>query len=109
MHCNLTTLFRTNCTLSDVLGKRSDIDFYVYDRSNQENFLGHVRLQPNLSEEDTRLEGWFKLGARGPGEEPVSGEIHLQMNFQKTDKKHYGPGDFKILKLIGKGMCNHFA
>ena len=31
------------------------------------------------------------------------GEIHLKISFQKTDKKHYGPDDFEILKLIGKG------
>jgi hypothetical protein len=30
------------------------------------------------------------------------------MKFQKIDKKHYGPEDFEILKLIGKGLpSNH--
>lgn len=33
----------------------------------------------------------------------MSGEIRLELLFQKTDKKHYGPEDFQILKLIGKG------
>lgn len=86
-----------------MLGKHSSIDIYVYDRSSQEAFLGHVRLHPNLTEDNSNVEGWFKMEARGPGEEQVSGEIHLQMKFQKTDKKHYGPDDFQILKLIGKG------
>jgi len=27
----------------------------------------------------------------------------LRVSFQRTDKKHYGPEDFEILKLIGKG------
>jgi serine/threonine protein kinase SCH9 len=27
----------------------------------------------------------------------------LRISFQKTEKKHYGPRDFQILKLIGKG------
>lgn len=29
--------------------------------------------------------------------------MRLQVKFQKTDKKTYGPEDFQILKLIGKG------
>lgn len=56
-----------------------------------------------MSEHNTRLEGWYKLEARDPEEDHVSGEIRLELLFQKTDKKHYGPEDFQILKLIGKG------
>ncbi|KAL8996279.1 MAG: hypothetical protein Q9169_004165 [Polycauliona sp. 2 TL-2023] len=87
----------------DVLSNESDIDVYIYDRTNQEAFLGHVRVSPNVSEDSSKLEGWYKLEARGPGEDSVSGEIHLKICFQKTDKKHFGPEDFHILKLIGKG------
>ena len=36
--------------------------------------------------------------------EPVSGEIRLQIAFEKVTNKHIGPDDFQILKLIGKGM-----
>lgn len=93
---------QTDCWNSDVIGKDSDVDIYVYDRSSQETFLGHVRLEPDLKGGDT-TEGWFKLGARSSEEESVSGEIRLEMKFQKTDKKHFGPEDFQILKLIGKG------
>ena|SRR5579862_8180508 len=89
---------------SDVLGKGSEVDVSVYDRSNQEAFLGHVRLCPSIGEEETLADGWFKLEPRGSGEDHISGEIKLQMKFQKTDKKHYGPEDFEILKLIGKGL-----
>lgn len=53
---------------SDILGERSEIDVSVYDRSNQEAFLGHVRLAINLNEENSRLDGWFPLTARGVGE-----------------------------------------
>ena len=88
---------------SDVLGTHSDIDVYVYDRSNHEAFLGHVKVSPNVSGHNARLEGWYKLEARVPEEDHVSGEIWLEFLFQKTDKKHYGPEDFQILKLIGKG------
>ena len=57
-----------------------------------------------MSDDNTKLEGWFKLEPRDAQEETVTGEIHLELRFQKTDKKHYGPEDFQILKLIGKGV-----
>ncbi|CAG8922583.1 unnamed protein product [Penicillium salamii] len=87
----------------DVMGDQSELDVTVYDRNNQEAFLGHVRLRINLKEDHSRLEGWFPLVARGAGDNQVSGEIHLEMNFEKTDRKQVGPNDFLILKLIGKG------
>lgn len=85
------------------MGDQSELDVTVYDRNNQEAFLGHVRLRINLKEDHSRLEGWFPLVARGAGDNQVSGEIHLEMNFEKTDRKQVGPSDFLILKLIGKG------
>ncbi|KAL8933910.1 MAG: hypothetical protein Q9216_006159 [Gyalolechia sp. 2 TL-2023] len=87
----------------DVLSDQSDIDVYIYDRSNQEAFLGHVRVSPNVSEDSSGIQGWYTLEARDPEEDRVSGEIHLEMCFHKTDKKHFGPEDFQILKLIGRG------
>ncbi|KAL9608529.1 MAG: hypothetical protein Q9167_006643 [Letrouitia subvulpina] len=88
---------------SDVLSNKSDIDVYIYDKSNHEAFLGHTRVSPKVSEESSKLEGWYKLEARDPEEDRVSGEIHLEICFHKTDKKHFGPEDFQILKLVGKG------
>lgn len=74
----------------------------LYDRSNQEHFLGHVRICPLLSTSGQVLDSWFQLQARTP-EEHVSGEIRMRIRFEKTSKKHYGPGDFEVLRLIGKG------
>jgi hypothetical protein len=74
----------------------------VYDH-NQEVFLGHLRLTPDVSLDHTKVEGWFKLEARDAQEESVSGELHVMLQFQKMERKHYGPDDFQILKLIGKG------
>lgn len=89
---------------SDVVGEHSEIDVSVYDRSNQEAFLGHVRFCPRLIDSDRPFDGWFTLEPReGEDEGSITGEIHLRINFMKTDKKHYGPEDFQILKLIGKG------
>ncbi|GAD94695.1 hypothetical protein AN4238.2 [Paecilomyces variotii No. 5] len=87
----------------DVLGEQSSIDVCVYDRYNQEAFLGHVRLSLDLKEDKSRLEGWFPLVVRAAGNTHTSGEIHLEMHFEKTERKSVGPNDFQILKLIGKG------
>ncbi|KIW08486.1 hypothetical protein, variant 1 [Verruconis gallopava] len=87
----------------DVVGEHSEVDISVYDRSNSEAFLGHVRFCPKLTDTDI-LDGWYPLEPRDEHEEgSVTGEIHLKMSFSRTDKKHYGPEDFQILKLIGKG------
>jgi serine/threonine protein kinase SCH9 len=103
LRCTPGSATFADCSASDVLGRQSEIDISVYDRSNSEAFLGHVRLCLNLTEENPVLEGWFGLDQRGPHEQQITGEIHLRMRFQKTDKKHFGPNDFQILKLIGKG------
>ncbi|KAL2053635.1 hypothetical protein ABVK25_005938 [Lepraria finkii] len=87
----------------DVLGRSSEVSVYIYDSGNQEAFLGLVKATPDVFQETRRIEGWYKLQPRNPDDDQVSGEVHLDFSFQKTDKKHYGPEDFKILKLIGKG------
>ena len=98
----------SNAPSSDVLGASSDLDIYVYDRANHEAFLGHVRISLDARVDNNKIEGWYKLEPRDAQEETVSGEIHLQLHFQKTDKKHYGPEDFQILKLIGKGSSTPY-
>jgi serine/threonine protein kinase len=75
----------------------------VYDKKNQEAFIGHVRFSPNLENYDTPHEAWFKLKPREGESDNVPGEIQLRLSFQKTDKRVYGPEDFEILRLIGKG------
>ena len=91
---------------SDVLGKQTEVSVYIYDAGNQEAFLGHVKVDPDVFGGHNRVEGWYKLQSRDPEEENVSGEVNLEISFQKTDKKHYGPEDFAILKLIGKGSID---
>lgn len=88
--------------ISDVLGEHSEIDVSIYDRSN-ECFLGHVRMCPLLSREQAVMDSWFHLQPR-THHESVTGEIRLQISFEKTNKKHYGPDDFEVLRLIGKGL-----
>ena len=90
---------------SDVLGKQSSIDVFVYDRSH-ETFLGHARVDVNVTDHNAKHEGWYRLEKRNAEDDTVTGEIYLGFSFQKTDKKAYGPEDFQITRLIGKGtLC----
>lgn len=43
------------------------------------------------------------LSARAPEDQHITGEIFVKMHFAKGDKRHFGPNDFQILKLVGKG------
>lgn len=86
---------------SDVVGDRTEVDVSVYDES-REVFLGHVRFSRRLSDISKPIDQWFKLDAKEEGDN-VAGEIHLKIHFEETAKRHYGPEDFQILKLIGKG------
>lgn len=87
----------------DVVGEQSELDISVYDKKNQEAFVGHVRFSPVLENYETPQESWFKLRSREGEADHVTGDVQLRITFQKTDKKTFGPEDFQILKLIGKG------
>ena len=89
---------------SDVVGSSSEMEVSLYDRRVQEEiFLGLVRFSPLADGKVTATDAWYPLKARDTAEEQVTGEVRLQLKYQTTDKKHYGPEDFQILKLIGKG------
>ncbi|SMR48274.1 unnamed protein product [Zymoseptoria tritici ST99CH_1A5] len=90
-------------TTFDVVGDNNEIDISVYDRANNESFIGHVRLPLNLDDYEHQHEDWYKLQAREGRKETVTGEIHLSIAFHVKGKKTFGPDDFEILKLIGKG------
>ncbi|KAK9451156.1 kinase-like domain-containing protein [Limtongia smithiae] len=85
----------------DVLGDHSEIDVSIYDQHNNDSFLGHVRIKPILRNEQI-FDEWYKLQPRVEGEH-VSGEVRLQMLYEAVSKRHYGPQDFEILRLLGKG------
>ncbi|KAF2148197.1 kinase-like protein, partial [Myriangium duriaei CBS 260.36] len=87
----------------DVVGDQSELDISIYDKSNNEAFLGHIRFTPILENFETAHEGWYRLKSREGEAETITGEIRLRLKYKHTDKKSYGPEDFEILKLIGKG------
>jgi protein-serine/threonine kinase len=86
---------------SDVLGDESELLVTLYDRQNQENFLGQVKLCPKLVDKQV-VEQWFKLEPRTP-EDAVTGEIKLYWVYESVERKHLGPNDFDVLRLIGRG------
>ncbi|KAK9462019.1 kinase-like domain-containing protein [Lipomyces oligophaga] len=85
----------------DVLGDQSELDVSIYDQHNDDAFLGHARIPPILRSEQI-FDEWYTLEPRGEGD-VVSGEVRLQMLYETIQKRHYGPDDFEILRLIGKG------
>jgi serine/threonine protein kinase len=56
-----------------------------------------------MENDDSPVHGWFPLRGRNDIDIPHPGEVYVEMTFQQTDKRHYGPHDFSVLKLIGKG------
>lgn len=84
----------------DVLSGDTEVDVSLYDKRSQ-TFLGHFRFMPRLDHQES-TDHWYKLEGRKE-EETARGEINLQTFYEKVEKKHYGPEDFEVLKLIGKG------
>ncbi|TID23221.1 hypothetical protein CANINC_003238 [Pichia inconspicua] len=85
----------------DVIGAKSQLQVSVYDTAIDGAFLGHVTIHPKTIE-DSRVEQWYDLHSRLPNE-PVTGRIRLKLEYSNIRKRHYGPGDFEILRLLGKG------
>ncbi|KAI0004673.1 kinase-like domain-containing protein [Xylariaceae sp. FL0662B] len=90
----------------DVVDSDMLVDISVYDHGSQgEEFLGHVDFQATDPGKDEPVRGWFALRGNAdttPDKTPT-GEIFVEAVYQGIDKKHYGPDDFQILRLIGKG------
>ncbi|PNP47520.1 hypothetical protein TGAMA5MH_01341 [Trichoderma gamsii] len=88
----------------DVVDSDLSVDISVYDHvaSGGEEFLGHVNLE---ARKDGPVRGWYALQghANTTVENIPTGEIHVEVSYQRTERKHFGPSDFEILKLIGKG------
>jgi len=102
-HVETTDPIWRHKTTFDVVGDNNEIDISVYDRANNESFIGHIRLPLNLDDYEHQHEDWYKLQSRDGRSETVTGEIHLRIAFHVAGKRTFGPDDFEILKLIGKG------
>ncbi|KAI1190526.1 serine/threonine-protein kinase sck1 [Nemania serpens] len=90
----------------DVVDSDMLVDISVYDHGSAgEEFLGHVDFQAIIPGKDEPVLGWFPLlgNADTTRDKEPTGEIYVEAVYQRTEKKHYGPDDFQILRLIGKG------
>lgn len=81
-----------------------DISVYGQGQSGEE-FLGHVDFQAVASEREGLARGWFTLKGHADtmAENAPTGEIYVESFYQRAEQKHFGPEDFQILRLIGKG------
>ncbi|EFQ26420.1 uncharacterized protein GLRG_01564 [Colletotrichum graminicola M1.001] len=89
----------------DVVDSNMLVNISVYDHSaNGEEFLGLVGFQANR-DSNNPVRGWFPLKGHADtvAENAPTGEIYVEAVYQRTERKHFGPEDFQILKLIGKG------
>ncbi|KAF7544788.1 hypothetical protein G7046_g9709 [Stylonectria norvegica] len=88
----------------DVVQSDMLVDISVYDHATTgEEFLGHVNFQASVEADGVR--GWFQLQGHADtmAENAPTGEVYVEAMYNRTERKHFGPRDFDILKLIGKG------
>ena len=106
MHSQSEDLQKVLTRHSDVVGQQSEIEISVYDKregSTEDIFLGHIRTSVQMNEQNPKIEQWMPLQPRAADSATVTGEILIKMEFSRAEKKHFGPNDFQILKLVGKG------
>ncbi|KAF3010455.1 hypothetical protein E8E14_003174 [Neopestalotiopsis sp. 37M] len=91
----------------DVVESDMLVDISVYDHGpNGEELLGHVDIQAHQSSShDESVKGWYPLKGNvdTSAEHAPTGEIYVEVIYHGNEKRHYGPDDFQILRLIGKG------
>lgn len=96
----------TDTERSDVVDSDMLVDISVYGRGQSgEEFLGHVDFQAVASEKEGTVRRWLPLKGHADtmAENAPTGEIYIEYFYQRTEKRHFGPEDFQILRLIGKG------
>lgn len=88
----------------DVVGTRSELEISVYDGGHDDAFLGQVRIFPTTDANTARNNtSWVSLRARVAGER-VAGLLQIRWEYTAEDAKRlYGPDDFDVLRLLGKG------
>lgn len=90
----------------DVVDSDMMVDISVYDQGVKgSEFLGHVDLQARRPDSKEPIRGWFALKGHADTmeEDAPTGELYVEALYQRTERRHVGPEDFQILRLIGKG------
>lgn len=82
------------------------VDISIYDHGVKgEDFLGHVDFEAQRTDSQEPVRGWFPLKGHADTmeENAPTGEIYVEALYQRSERRHFGPEDFQILRLIGKG------
>ena len=81
---------------------RVDVSVYGHGQAGEE-LLGHVNFEAR--EPAAPIRGWFSLkkNVDAVAENDPAGEVYVEAIYQRTERRHFGPEDFQILRLIGKG------
>ncbi|KAL5596972.1 uncharacterized protein BROUX77_006920 [Berkeleyomyces rouxiae] len=87
----------------DVVNSDTKLDISVYEQDEQGNdiFYGHVTFDTRADKQES-IKGWFALEGHADTPAPT-GEIYVEVHYERAERKHLGPSDFEILRLIGKG------
>ncbi|CDK26676.1 unnamed protein product [Kuraishia capsulata CBS 1993] len=85
----------------DVVEEAAELDISIYDHFQKDLFLGHASVAPRL-DQLANEERWLVLEPRILGES-VTGKVRVKLEYSAVGKKHYGPNDFDVLRLLGKG------
>lgn len=87
----------------DVTSYNSDLEVTLYDQGDNDRFLGFARIRPDFKQ--TRVfDAWHTLEtATGDSHNGTLGRIRVSLRFERIAQQQFGPSDFQVLRLIGKG------
>lgn len=85
----------------DVISEHADLDISIYDAEWNDVFLGHVSIHPQLTSQRF-FDQWINLEPRAH-DSPVTGQVRVQLTYERIRNRHIGPDDFEVLRLVGKG------
>ena len=88
----------------DVLKKRSELEISFYESSNSERLLGKLCIEPDIySSNNCSEKRWYTMkNILGQNTSPES-QICLEWSYKSNGQKTYGPDNFEILRMLGKG------
>jgi protein-serine/threonine kinase len=89
----------------DVISEHAGLNISIYDAGHDHVFLGQVSIHPDLSGKFF-FDQWLRLEARAH-DAPVTGEVRVQLSYERIRNRRIGPNDFDILRLVGKGTFGH--
>lgn len=89
----------------DVTSEQAELDISIYDKACDHIFLGQVKIHPNLRAQ-AYVDQWLKLEPR-VHDVPVTGEVRVQLTYERIRNRRIGPNDFDVLRLVGKGTFGH--